>query len=314
MLRRRLWGSFPRKSSACRISISSPRYAQHLRWGSDYLLRAVETDETQRLDIQHRMNLHMMHQTMLHPSIPRDLERVADVATGNGTWLFDLIKYRNENSGSTSPKTKYHGFDISPSLFPKPETLSDLNIDLSLHDFYKPFPEEHVGKYDLVHARHLSLTVQGAADLALAMKNITSLLKPGGYLQMEEYDYETHIRNCPPAMMTSTWAAIFDWIRDSGYSLKFPDDVYNELRMQGLDVIEKKMFTTQGLPFCEDHRLTLLYAFYTGVPRMCWKAKGKSDEEVEAIIEECLEEWEQGVLTNYYLSRILSRKPTDVRA
>ncbi|KAL3448136.1 S-adenosyl-L-methionine-dependent methyltransferase [Aspergillus insuetus] len=309
MLTRRLLGSIPKSSNVYRFAMSSPRFAQPVRRKSNYLLSAVETDETQRLDIQHRMNLHMLNQRMLHPEIPENLDRVADVATGNGTWIFDLIKYRKENSGSTD--TKYHGFDISDSLFPKPAAIETLNIDFSTQNFYQPFPEEHAGKYDLVHARHLSLTIRGAEDLKLAMQNISSLLKPGGYLQLEEYDFQTQIDNCPPAYMTATWHIIFDWVKNSGYSLDFPDDVHNTIASLGLEIIDKKQHSTKGLPFCEDHRLTLLYAFYTGVPRMCWKSKGKSDEEIEKIIERCLEEWEQGVLVDYFLTQVIARKPVE---
>ncbi|KAL2816495.1 S-adenosyl-L-methionine-dependent methyltransferase [Aspergillus granulosus] len=287
--------------------MASPRLTQSVRQKSDYLLTAVETDETLRLDIQHRMNLHILGQRMLHPKIPKNLERVADVGTGNGTWLVDLIKYRQKNSGSGN--TKYYGFDISDSLFPKPETRQTLDIDFATHNFYKPFPDEHVGKYDLVHGRHLSLTIQGAADLTLAMQNISSLLKPGGYLQFEEYDYQAIVDNRPSAYMATTWRILFDWVKHSGYSLDFPDDLQNTISSLGLEIIEKKQHSTKGLPICEDHRLNLFYAYMTGVPKICWKWKGKSDEEADHIIDRCLDEWEQGVLLDYFLTQIVARKP-----
>ncbi|KAL4912875.1 hypothetical protein BDW62DRAFT_10309 [Aspergillus aurantiobrunneus] len=305
MLSRRFLGSTLRSNTASRFAITS---AQAIRNTSSYLLRAVETDENERLDIQHRMNIHMMHQKMLHPSIPRNLERVADIATGNGTWLYDLKTARKE-SESISPSTKYHGFDISPALFPKPDSPQSVaDIDFSLHDFYKPFPEEHIGKYDLVHARHLSLAVKGP-DLKAAVNNISALMKPGGYLQWEEYDFQDQLDNCPPCIMSSTWRVILNWVAEHGYSLKFSDRVHNEIAASELDVVEKKQFSTKGLPFNENHRLTLLYAFYTGVPRHCLKANGKSDEEVERIVAVCLEEWERGILVDYFLTRIVARKP-----
>ncbi|KAL3458278.1 hypothetical protein BJX64DRAFT_266910 [Aspergillus heterothallicus] len=307
MLTRRLLESIPKSSNAYRFTMASPRFSQPVRQKSNYLLRAVETDEKQRLDIQHRMNLHMLGHKMIHPEIPKNLERVADVATGNGTWIFDLIKYRKENSGSGN--TKYNGFDISDSLFPAPETAKALDIDFSTQNFFEPFPEEHVGKYDLVHARHLVLTIRGAADLKLALENISSLLKPGGYLQLEEYDFQTQIDSCPPAFLAGTWKIIFEWVKNSGYSLDFPDDVHDVVSSLGLELIDKKQYSTSGLPFCEDHRLTQLFAYYTGVPRMCWKSKGKADEEIEQIIDKCLEELEQGILVDYFMTQIVARKP-----
>jgi hypothetical protein len=108
--------------------------------------------------------------------------------------------------------------------------------------------------------------------------------------------------------MTTTWHEILNWVRDRGYSLHFSNAVRDELSAQGMEVVEKKQFTTKGLPFCEDHRLTMLYAFDTGVPRLCLRKKGLGEEEVERVIQECLEEWESGVLADYFLSRVLARK------
>ncbi|KAL4864417.1 hypothetical protein BDV12DRAFT_176182 [Aspergillus spectabilis] len=310
MLSRRL-GSFLKYNNAYRFAIPAPSYAQARRDKSSYLLNAVEINETQRLDIQHRMNIHMMHQQLLHPVIPKNLERIADVATGNATWLLDLIKSRKGASESSNIKTRYTGFDRSPDLFPRQDTTSSVaDIDFALHDFFKPFPEEHLGKYDLVHARHLSLAVP-VTELSVAVKQLTSLLKPGGYIQWEEYDYQDQLDACPPCTMTTTWHVILNWVRDRGYSLHFSNAVRDELAAQGLEIVEKKQFTTKGLPFSEDHRLTLLYAFDTGVPRLCLRKKGLGEDEVERVIKECLEEWERGILVDYFLSRVLARRKVD---
>ncbi|KAL4905529.1 hypothetical protein BDW74DRAFT_152776 [Aspergillus multicolor] len=250
----------------------------------------------------------MMDHNLLHPDIPENLERVGDIATGNGDWLFELQKARTSpklESSSTSRRTKYHGFDISASLFP---TQSTADIDFSVHDFYKPFPQEHLGKYDLVHARHLVLAVT-KSDLHTAVKNITSLLKPGGYIQWEEYDFADQLAACPPCKMTSTWELVFGLLVKRGYSLTFSSDVRDALAAAGLDVIERKQFSTKGLPVSEDHRLTLLQAFHTGVPRLCWKAKGKSDEEIDEIMADCFDEWERGIILDYVFSWVVARRP-----
>lgn len=85
----------------------------------------------------------------------------------------------------------------------------------------------------------------------------------------------------------------------------------DQIAAAGLEIVEKKQFTTRGLPRSEDHRLTLLFAFHTGVPKVCLKAKGKSDEEIEKIYAECLEELESGVILDYYMSRVVARKPVN---
>lgn len=92
------------------------------------------------------------------------------------TWLYDIKEARKKEPKSSAISTKYHGFDLTPELFPKPDSPRKVaDIDFTAHDFYKPFPEEHIGKYDLVHARHLILAIEGA-DLIPATKHITSLL------------------------------------------------------------------------------------------------------------------------------------------
>ncbi|KAL4998943.1 S-adenosyl-L-methionine-dependent methyltransferase [Aspergillus recurvatus] len=290
--------------------MSAPSFTQTMR-KSEYLLRASEADENERLDIQHRLLLHMMHQKLLHPDIPKRFQRVADIATGNGDWLFELKKNCEESNTESESRTaqpKYHGFDISSSLFPKLESAAD--IDFSVHDFYKPFPKEHIGKYDLVHARHLVLAIK-KSNLRTAVDNISSLLKPGGYIQWEEYDFADQLAACPPCKMTSNWEVVFDWIVQRGYSLRFSSDVCDALASSGLDIVERRQFSTRGLPVSEDHRLTLLHAFRTGVPKLCWKAKGKCDEEIEQIMAGCLEEWERGVLLDYYFSRVVARRPVE---
>ncbi|KAL4751074.1 hypothetical protein BDW72DRAFT_174651 [Aspergillus terricola var. indicus] len=298
---------FPMKT-ASPFAKSAPSFTQMMR-KSDYLLKASEADENERLDIQHRLLMQMMHQKLLHPDIPKRFERVADIATGNGDWLLELkraCEEANSEPGSSTTQTKYHGFDISPSLFPRLESVA--NIDFSVHDFYKPFPKEHIGQYDLVHARHLVLAVQKSA-LKAAVENISSLLKPGGYIQWEEYDFADQLAACSPCKMTSNWEVVFDWIVQRGYSLTFSSDVRDALASTGLEIVERRQFSTKGLPVSEDHRLTLLYAFHTGVPKLCWKAKGKSDEEIELIMAGCLEEWKRGVLLDYYFSRVVAKRP-----
>lgn len=85
----------------------------------------------------------------------------------------------------------------------------------------------------------------------------------------------------------------------------------DEVAAAGLEILEKKQFTTRGLPYCEDHRLNQLTAFHTGVPRVCLKAKGRSDEEIEKVYADCLEELDNGVILDYYMSRVVARKPVN---
>jgi hypothetical protein len=64
-------------------------------------------------------------------------------------WLLDVA------NSLSSPSIVYHGFDISGLQFPINISQGLGNIKFSEHDILTPFPEEHLGKYDIVHLRLL---------------------------------------------------------------------------------------------------------------------------------------------------------------
>lgn len=69
----------------------------------------------------------------------------------------------------------YQGFDISGLQFPAeiPEGLGD--ITFSVQDIVKPFPEDHLGQYDIVHVRLLAQGLK-EADIESAVRNAAALL------------------------------------------------------------------------------------------------------------------------------------------
>ncbi|KAJ6093075.1 hypothetical protein N7486_008364 [Penicillium sp. IBT 16267x] len=107
-------------------------------------------------------------------------------------WLKDVSEVLDPESQNP---VYYHGFDISSQQFPKEQE----NIQFSVHDITKPFPEEHLGRYDLVHVRLLVAAID-ESDYKSAIANIDAILKPGGYLQWEEIDEETYISDNNPVI------------------------------------------------------------------------------------------------------------------
>ncbi|KAJ5672227.1 hypothetical protein N7507_001354 [Penicillium longicatenatum] len=107
-------------------------------------------------------------------------------------WLKDVAEVLDPDS---QKPVYYHGFDISSQQFPKEQE----SIQFSIHDITKPFPEEHLGRYDLVHVRLLVAAID-ESDYKLAIANINAILKPGGYLQWEEIDEETYISDNNPVI------------------------------------------------------------------------------------------------------------------
>ncbi|KAK9422881.1 putative Methyltransferase domain-containing protein [Seiridium unicorne] len=124
---------------------------------------------------------------LIHPSVASTLPsspHVADVGTGTGAFLRHLQ--------GVYPNAVLQGFDISTALFPKSELPG---IALTTWDVKEPVSQDQYGKYDLVHARLLAAAMQ-ADEWAPAVRNVSKLLKPGGWLQWEECDFASvkHLR------------------------------------------------------------------------------------------------------------------------
>ena len=103
---------------------------------------------------------------------------MADIATGTGVILTELAKSHPETC-------RFDGFDISDAQFPA--ELPD-NVHLHPADIKQPLPAEYHGQYDLVFIRYLNAAMK-AEDWKTVTRNVSQLLKPGGWLQWIEGDF-----------------------------------------------------------------------------------------------------------------------------
>jgi ubiquinone/menaquinone biosynthesis C-methylase UbiE len=117
----------------------------------------------------------------IHPAIPIDKPdvKIAEVGTGTGIWLLELAK-------SLPSTASFAGFDISAGQFPSPDWVAP-NISFAALDASKPPPAHLQNQFDVVHLRLFTLVVENN-DPAPYIHHCMSLLKPGGYLQWDEYD------------------------------------------------------------------------------------------------------------------------------
>lgn len=159
----------------------------------------IDTVEKNRLDFQHDLFFKQTGCKLIPDNVALHLATlgrptaVADMGTGTGVWLRHLATQLPLSS-------RLDGYDFDTSKFPNASQLPD-NVKLSFADTMKPFPQEILGIYDVVHVRALMYALK-AHEWATAVANLRTLLKPGGYLFWEEVGYPTWL--CLP--MTETFA------------------------------------------------------------------------------------------------------------
>ncbi|KAI1812320.1 S-adenosyl-L-methionine-dependent methyltransferase [Poronia punctata] len=103
--------------------------------------------------------------------------KIADIGAGTGIWATELAPKLPDTS-------VIDGYDIDVIKFPDAKTLPG-NVTLQFGDLFKPFPPEAVGKYDVVHVRFLVFALK-KDEWIVAVKNLSKLLAPGGFLFWEE--------------------------------------------------------------------------------------------------------------------------------
>ncbi|PGH00881.1 hypothetical protein GX51_05545 [Blastomyces parvus] len=139
-----------------------------------YLLTRTKA-ESDRLDDQHEAFRETLG-FLLHPAIPqRGHMRIADLAAfKEGIWLRDI-------AGKLPETCRFDGFDVSLDQVPD-RALFPTDINYYVQDVLEPFPTEFLGQYDAVHVRLLVMGLK-AEQWELAIRNLMTLLRPGGYLQ-----------------------------------------------------------------------------------------------------------------------------------
>lgn len=143
--------------------------------GEAYMLpRNVQ--ESQRLEAQHEYMRQLSYGHLIHPSIPiHQLHAVADVATGTGIWLRQLVEDPALPRPAQGQKSNFIGFDISDQQFPSSDGFAP-RVTFAVHDMVKPFPTEHHEKFDLVNVRLVSYAIKGK-DLEQVVRNVLQLLR-----------------------------------------------------------------------------------------------------------------------------------------
>ncbi|EHK26247.1 uncharacterized protein TRIVIDRAFT_79707 [Trichoderma virens Gv29-8] len=196
--------------------------------GDNYVLgRSVM--ESVRLDGQHFI-FKLQNGYTIHPQIPITPDtKIAEIGTGTGIWLLDV-------SSQVPPTVQLNGFDISEEQFPAQSTLPS-NMTLQVMDAFAEVPAEHFEKYDVVHMRLWCAIIRGCDTFPL-IRHATQLLKPGGYLQWEEYNPSrsgTYINGAEAEALYS-FASMLR--KELDIDPSWLVDIPNRVKKAGLNVLE----------------------------------------------------------------------------
>ncbi|KAJ3535714.1 hypothetical protein NMY22_g6358 [Coprinellus aureogranulatus] len=150
--------------------------------------RELPADEEERLRLQrqHNMFIDMMGakypqemKQVLHSTIQGE-KWVLDIGCGNGDWIRDVAQ--------DFPLSACVAIDLAPIRDPVPlppnvrVELDDINLGL----------EQYYGKFDVVHCRLIS---SGVRDYQLLIERISRTLRPGGLVELAEFDFTIYDRN-----------------------------------------------------------------------------------------------------------------------
>ncbi|KAK4211320.1 S-adenosyl-L-methionine-dependent methyltransferase [Rhypophila decipiens] len=133
-----------------------------------------------RLNFQHSILKEHLN-GLVHSKVPLPPRPViADIGTGTGIWPVEVLT-RLKWSKDGVQGAQLHGFDVSKDQFPH-ESLLPKQVSLHQQDAFGAYPDKFVGKFDLVHVRAF-VSIINPDNIKPFLRGITSLLKPGGFLQ-----------------------------------------------------------------------------------------------------------------------------------
>ena len=146
-----------------------------------------------------------------------------------GYWLRDMEDILGK------PHTSV-GTDITEAFFPSnlPESIS-----LRVHSMHKPWPESWRGTFDLVHQRY-GLAAAGELTPQGVVTNLVNLLRPGGWIQLVEADFNDCTMTGP--VMTQTHKLYRELFDIMGSGSMYAQEMRGWLQDAGLEHVELRNY------------------------------------------------------------------------
>jgi SAM-dependent methyltransferase len=275
-----------------------------------YLLSKRDEGEAKRLNYQHEMIMRVRDANVLDTSIPKtDVSRVCDVGTGTGIWLEEVA---NELRSHGNMNFKFTGFDISPKQFPK---TSSPRFNYVEWDMTKLVPEEYREQFDVVHVR-LLLVVLTLDQYQTVVTNLVSLLKPGRYLQWDDFDYGDDVERVYPPPVQKAGQEVIDFIKSQNCSPKISAEVSKTFEWIGLEDIQVRDYiqVSYDRPDLQEGLWQWHKQLHAGGLPPIFMRSGKAKDRDEAMVflqkyyEEVDKAWKNGTVFPMHLVTVVGRK------
>ncbi|EKM61450.1 uncharacterized protein PHACADRAFT_248069 [Phanerochaete carnosa HHB-10118-sp] len=194
-------------NSCIRASVFRHEYGRRLNNYSEVYRLPADEDEQERLDRQHHMFIEVMGkyapplpEVLAHePGVPKS---VVDLGSGSGSWILDvardfphvqavavdLIPLQVTCVDGPCP-SRMHGYQHPSCRHMPPNCRSEIDdINLGL--------QHYTGEFDVSHVRLIS---SGIRDYDGLIDQIALTLKPGGLVDLTEFDFRVYGADRRPA-------------------------------------------------------------------------------------------------------------------
>ncbi|KAH8099720.1 S-adenosyl-L-methionine-dependent methyltransferase [Cristinia sonorae] len=168
-------------TSSLRQAAYRQEYGRGLNNYSDVYQLPADEEELQRLDHQHRMFTMVMDK--YPPPLPDVLranpeqpKAVVDLGCGSGSWILDIAREFPHCSAVAIDLVPMQNLELPPNCRSE---VDDINLGL----------QHYFGAFDVAHAR---LICTGIRDYAGLVDHISHSLRPGGLVELTEYNFVIH--------------------------------------------------------------------------------------------------------------------------